>query len=330
MLQSQLNNQGLSKQPFRRFSYLTFLAGAIFSCTTASAQDFPEQDITYIVQSGVGGGSDILARTFANVVDELDLLPVNILVENRAGGAGAIAYSFLAQQKGNAHYLGGVGVSFFTTPLLGNSAVDYRDFTPVAAVAYSPYILSVRTESDIMSVEDIRGRPDTTAGTGAVVSDPTLLSRMLERELDTQIRVVPFDGEGEVLSAVLGGHLDLVFGNPSEIIEQIQAGNLRPLAVTASERLASLPDVPTFTELGHDIEHIQLRGLVLPPDVSSEHIAFWEDILRTVAESDLWRSEYVDRFNDEPIFLDSQAFGEQMVETNETYETLMRELDLID
>ncbi|HEX5933176.1 MAG TPA: tripartite tricarboxylate transporter substrate binding protein, partial [Pseudorhizobium sp.] len=216
---------------------------AIAAGSGVARAEYPEKDIQYIVQSGVGGGSDILARTLAKVLDEEDILPVKVLVENRPGGAGAVAYSFIANHKKDAYILGGVGVSFFTTPLLGNSPVTYKDFTPLAAIARSPYILAVRNDSPIKTVEDIKTVPGITAGTAAAVSDPTLLATMTSQLLGTEIRVVPFDGEGEVLSNVLGGHINLVFGNPNEILEQVKAGALRPIAVTAAERLTSLPDV---------------------------------------------------------------------------------------
>ena len=295
----------------------------------ANADEYPSKDIQYIVQAGVGGGSDILARTLAKILVDEKMLPVKVLVENRPGGAGTIAYSFIASHKGDPYMLGGVGVSFFTTPLLGNSPVTYRDFTPLAAIGRSPYILAVRADSKVQSINDIKANPGLRAGTAAAVSDPTLLSAWLGKEIDTEIRVVPFDGEGEVLAAILGGHIDLIFGNPNEILEQVKAGVLRPLAVTAEERMASLPDVPTFKELGIDIVHTQLRGIIMPPDQDPKVVAYWEDVLRKVAESDAWRKQYVERFSEVPAFVGSEEFAAEMERTSAIYETLMRDLGMI-
>ena len=293
------------------------------------AQDYPSQTVNYVVAFGVGGGSDTIARTIAKVIADKKLLPVNILVENRPGGSGAIGYSYINSQKGNPYVLGGVGVSFFTTPLLGKMPVSYRDFTPLAAIARSPYIFAVTAKSPIQTLDDLKAAEGLTIGTAGAVSDPALLAHMLNKELGTKIKVVPYDGEGEVLAAVLGGHLDLLFGNPNEILEQVRAGNMRALAVTSQERMTSLPDIPSFAELGYGITHTQLRGIVMPKDVDPQVVAYWEGVLKELAESPEWKTEYVDRFNEIPIFLDSKAFGAEMVETSARYEALMTELGLI-
>lgn len=297
--------------------------------STAQAADYPEKDIQYVVTAGVGGGSDILARTLAKVIQEKKLLPVNILVENRTGGSGAVGYTYINAQEGNPYVLGGVGVSFFTTPLLGKMPINYKNFTPLAAIARSPYILAVADASPIKTIEDLKAAKGLKIGTAGAVSDPAILAHMTNKQLGTDIKVVPYDGEGEVLAAILGGHLDLLYGNPNEILEQIKAGAIRPLAVTSPERMSSLPDVPTFKELGHDITHTQLRGIIMPAGVPAETVAYWEGVLKTVAESPEWRAQYVDRFNEVPLYLNSAEFGAQMVETSARYESVMRDLKLV-
>lgn len=308
---------------------IAFMVMSGLAASAAYAEDYPTKDIKYIVAAGVGGGSDILARTLAKVLDEKKLLPVNMLVENRAGGSGAIGYSYIDGQRGNPYILGGVGVSFFTTPLLGKMPVNYTNFKPLAAIARSPYIFAVRADSPIKTVEDLKTAKGLTIGTVGAVSDPALLASMTNQQVGAHIKSVPYDGEGEVLAAILGGHLDMLFGNPNEILEQIKAGTVRPIAVTSPARMTSLPDVPTFKELGYDITHTQLRGIIMPGDAPPEAVAFWEGVLKTVAESPEWKAEYIDRFNEVPLFMDSAEFGAQMVETSKRYETMMHELKLI-
>jgi putative tricarboxylic transport membrane protein len=93
--------------------------------------------------------------------------------------------------------------------------------------------------------------------------------------------------------------------------------------------MTSLPDTPTFEELGYDIVHTQLRGIIMPPGVPDETVRYWEGILKTVAESPEWKAEYIDRFNEVPLFMDNVEFGKQMEKTSALYETMMRELKLI-
>ena len=303
-------------------------ATAVLAATPAMAQ-YPDRDISMIIPFGPGGGSDVLARTIANVISEMKVVPVKILPENRPGGSGAVGYTAVARQKGSSYTIATVSVSFFTTPLQGGSPVSYRDFTPLAAIAQSPYILVVPAGSEYKTLDDLKKTKRLTTGTVGVVSDAALLAKMTSKALGVQIDAVPFDGEGEVMAALLGGHVNIAYFNPSEVLPQIQAGTLRALAVSASGRVPVLKDVPTFTELGHQIVHTQMRGLVMPKDVPAEVVTYWEGVLRKVAESDQWRKQYIDRFHDVPRFLDSKAFGEAIAETSNRYEALMKELGII-
>lgn len=308
---------------------LAALGGASLLPSMARAQSYPERDITYIVAAGVGGGSDILARTVAKVIHGKDLLPVNVLVENRPGGSGAIGYNYMNARSGDPYFLAGVGVSFFTTPLLSAMPYNYKSFTPLGALARSPYILVVGAQSPIQTLNDLKTATGVRVGSVGAVADEALLSHLLNKELGSNIVVVPYDGGGEVVAAILGGHLELMWGNPNEMLEQVRAGNMRPLAVSSPERMAELPDVPTFTEQGYAVEHSQLRAIVMPSDVPPEAVAFWEGVLKTVAESPEWKAEYLDRFSEIPLYLDSAGLAAEMEKTSTRYETLMKDLGLI-
>ena len=293
------------------------------------ASSYPEQDITIVVPFGAGGGSDILSRTIASVIQELDLVPVEIVIENRTGGSGAIGYDYVAKQAGNPYMLASLSVSFFTTPLLGASPVNYNDFTPIAAIAMSPYIMAVRAESPIQSIDDVKAATRLTTGTTGVASDAALLANMLQNQTGVTIDAVPFDGEGEIMAGMLGGHLDFIFGNPVEILPNIQAGTLRAIAVSTGERLQTLPDVPSFNELGFDIEHAQVRGVLMPLEMPAEVVAYWEDILRQVATSDAWNRAYLDRFKEEPRFAEGEEFAQIIEDTNDLYSDILTELGLL-
>jgi len=296
------------------------------SASRSAASSYPEKDVTIIVPFGAGGGSDVLSRTIAKVIQDLKLVPVGILIENRPGASGAIGYDYVAKQAGNPYMLATLSVSFFTTPLLGASPVNYHDFTPIAAIAMSPYIMAVRADSPIRSIADVKKARRLTTGTTGVGSDAVLLAHMLQNRSGVTIDAVPFDGEGEVMAAMLGGHLDFVFGNPGEILPKIQDGTLRPIAVSTAERLQSLSEVPSFKELGYSIEHVQLRGVVMPRGVPAETVTYWQDVLRKVAASDEWKREYLDRFREEPRFVEGKEFGQIIEDTNALYAKLLTDL----
>jgi putative tricarboxylic transport membrane protein len=312
-------------------SYGGLLAGLIVAVmpVAAAAQDYPERDVTLVVQSSAGGGSDIFARTVANQLSELGLIDRQLLVENRPGGSGTVAYAYTAGQKGNPYVLQTIASSFFTTPLLGQSPVGPGDFTPVAAIAVDPYVLAVDGDSEYQTLDDLIAAGSISTGTTGVVNDQTILGALLSQATGLEIRAVPFDGSGEEMSAVLGGHIDALFGNPSEILQQIEGGELRALAVSTSERLTSLPEVPTFQELGHDITHSQMRAIVMPADIPEEALSFWQDAFEQLASSDLWREGYLQRYNLEPAFLEGDQLKQEFDKLSGSFEAQMRAANLI-
>lgn len=295
----------------------------------AFAAAYPERDFTFVVQGSAGGGSDIIARLLVSIIEKKKLVPTKIIVENRPGGGGAVGYSYVAQRAGNPYYLATIAGSFFTTPLLGQSPVSYKDFTPIAAIAADPYVMCVKADSGLTTLKDIQARRTIRVGTTGVVTDPALLAGMLEERLGIEARIIPYGGDGEVLSAILGGHIDVQFGNPSEVLAQVQAGKLRALAVSSGERLSRLPDIPTFKELGFDIELTQLRGIVMPRDIPAEAVKFWEGVFKAVADSEEWKTEYIERNNAVPLFLDSEAFGKRMPELSAMYADYMKKVKAI-
>lgn len=309
--------------------FTTLFVAASLGGNVQAADSYPDKDITFIVPFGAGGGSDVLSRTIIKVVQDLDLVPTNILVENRPGASGAIGYKRIADQHGDPYTLGTVSVSFFTTPLLGASPVNYEDFTPIAAIAMSPYLLVVRADSDIKSMDDLLAHERLSTSTVGVVSDAALLSQKLQEETGTTVDAVPFDGEGDAMAALLGKHIDFMFGNPGEVLPQVEAGTLKAIAVSTDERIQSLPEVPTLKEQGLNIVHTQLRGIVMPADVPEEAVKYWENVLKKVAHSDEWKEQYLNRFKDEPYFMGADEFSEEITKTNNLYSDMMTKLGLI-
>lgn len=279
--------------------------------------------------SSAGGGSDIISRVLGDTIAKEKLTKSNFLIENRTGGSGAVGYTYAAQRKDDAYLWANIGVSFFTTPLLGKSPVTYKDFKALAAVAEDPYIMVVKADSEIKSLADIKAKGAMVSGTTGIVADPALLAKKLETAMGIKASIVPFGGDAEVLSALLGGHIQVQFGNPSEVLPMIQDKQVRAIAVSSDARLAVLPDVPTFKEAGYDVTLTQLRGFVVPKDVPDDAVAYWAGIIEKALKSDLWKTQYLDRFNTVPKFLSGKDFQAEMDKRNADYTTLMTSLGLI-
>lgn len=312
--------------------YRSMVAGAVMALTIAPAalaEDYPSRDFDFIVPSSAGGGSDIIARTVANIIAQNDMIPTKIMVENRVGGSGVVGYTYIANRSGNPYVVGPISGSFFTTALSGDSTVSYRDFTPLAAIAEDPFVIVVRNDSGITSMQDLIAKGSATVGATGVLTDHALLAKMLESKTGLKTSVVPFNGDGEVLAAMLGGHIDVQIGNPSEVLAQVEAGRLTPLAVTTKDRTSAFPDVPTLQESGIDIVHGQLRSFVMPGGLKPEQVAYVEGVFREIAQSPQWKAEYLDRNHANPVFLSSQELGERFVKMDAMYAAFMKDIGLI-
>jgi len=315
---------------FKHIFAATALAGSLLlGSGQAALAEYPVRDFTFVVHGSPGGGSDIIARTVTNIIAQKQLLPTKILVENRPGGSGVIAYTYLAKREGNPYYLGTMSGSFFTTALSGDSTVSYKDFTPIAAIAEDPYVMVVRADSGIDTLQQLIDKKSANFGATGVLTDHALLAMMFEKETDMKASVVPFGGDGEVLAALLGGHIDVQFGNPSEVLEQVKAGRLKALAVSTNARVAVLPDVPTLKEQGVDIELGQLRAFVMPGDLKPEDVAVVEAAFKQVAESPEWKAEYLDKNNANAVFLGSSDLGKRFVDLDAMYRGFMTDMNLI-
>ena len=131
--------------------------GLLFMANQAvwSAGTFPSKPITIVVHAGAGGGSDIFARTLASAFEKEKLLPQPIVVENKPGGSGAIAFAYVAGKKGDPHFLLTAVTSFLTTPLRGGIPVSYKDFTPIANFAFDEYMVIVKNGSRFDSMKAV-------------------------------------------------------------------------------------------------------------------------------------------------------------------------------
>jgi putative tricarboxylic transport membrane protein len=325
-----------SEREFRHGLSMLSMASALvlgfggLAASADKAQAFaPERDVTVVVTSSAGGGSDTVTRILTDTITKLKLTEANFLVENRTGGSGAVGYSYASKRKTDPYLWANIGVSFFTTPLLGESPVTYKDFKPLATISEDPYIMVVASKSPIKSLADIKARGSMISGTTGIVADPALLAQRLETAMGIEAQVVPFGGDGEVVAALLGGHIEVQFGNPSEVLPLIQSGDVRPIAVSSVERLPAFPDIPTIKEGGYDVTLTQLRGFVVPSGVSDDAIAYWAEVIKKALDSPEWKANYLDRFKVVPKYIAGQEFAAEMDRRNADYTALMTSLGLI-
>ena len=240
----------------------------------AVSDTYPTQSIRMVVPYAPGGASDVLARLLASSADAQ--LGQRIVVENRAGGASVVGTGVVASAPANGYTLGLVDSAFLINPALMGNKLPYdaeKDFRGVVLVATAPVVLTVNKDVKANSVAELialaKANPGqlnfSSAGNGTALH---LAGEVFKLATGTNIVHVPYKGGAPSVMAVVAGETQVNFSAPSTVAPHIQSGRLRPLAVTGSHRLASLPDVPTFGEIGiSNVDAVISFGIIAPKGV---------------------------------------------------------------
>ena len=269
---------------------------------TALAQaKYPAKNIEVVVPFAPGGGTDNLMRMITGIMDENKWSPVPMNVNNRAGGSGAVGFTYLITKKGDSHVVAGATPMIVSGKIEGRLSGNHRDaMTILMIVAIDELMLSVRNESPFKTIDDFvkaaRAKPGTlTVGGTATFSEDHIFTYLFEKAAKIKVKYVPFNSGGEVTAALMGGHIDAGVMNPNEIIAQIEAKKATNLAVASRKRLADAADVPTFAEKGYEFYWEQMRGVVGPANMAPEAVAWWQDALRKVTGTKKWQEQYIKR-----------------------------------
>lgn len=261
------------------------------------AGEYPSQDMDWTIAFGPGGGNDIMARTMVEIIEQYDLYPHNIRLENREGGSGATGWGYLFNQRGSGYGISTTSGSFITTPLQADTGWTYEDFTPVGLFATDDAYFVVPGDSDFQTWEDwveyARGQDSVVLGGIGTVNVDFILHELLAEAAGYEIEYVPFNEEGQLQTALFSGSLDAMVSNTGSILGQIEAGEVRPLLFTGKERLDVLPDVPTGEEKGITDLPAMPRGMILPPEAPQEAQDWWIETMKEVVETPEWQ-EYIE------------------------------------
>ena len=244
----------------RTHSAAATIAAVLFTliaATAAGAQAYPTGPVRVVVPFGAGGATDVLARVFADQLQQRLSQPFT--VENRGGAAGQIAATAVARSPADGSTLMFTTAAPITLAPLMNDKVQYdprKAFVPIAVVAVMPVWLVVNANSPLKSAADIIAKAKDNPGklnygTSGVGTELHLAAEAVSRSAGIQMVHVPFRGGGDVIAALLGNQLDFAALSTASIAGALKQGSLRALAVSSPQRMSDFPDVPTFAEIGH-------------------------------------------------------------------------------
>ena len=286
------------KLPRRKFLHLAVGAAALPAMQrTASAQAYPVRTIRLIVPYPPAGPTDVVARILANSVSPI--LGQSIIVENRPGGAaGTVGGRFVATADADGYTLliSQVG-SLTIAPSLYKLDYDpLKDFAPVAIVAQSPEILTVNPAVPAHSLTEFLAYAKSNPGkidfgSPGVGTLPHMLGEQLQLAANIKLTHVPYRGAAPAITDLLAGQVQMMIDSTSVLLSHIEAGKLRALAVTSDNRIAQIPDVPTFGEATYPQLTASLwTGLLAPagtpqPIVEQLNMTINEGLKTTEAQS---------------------------------------------
>ena len=220
------------------------------------AAPYPVKPVRILVGYAPGGATDIIGRLIAQKLSEAS--GQSFLVENRPGASATIATELVARAAPDGYtLLIAATTSHSILPsLMAKLPYDpLRDFAPVSSLAISPLLLALHPSLPIRSVTDMiklaRARPGQLSfGAGGTGTPPHMAGELFKQMAGVDMLYVPYKGEAPAISDMIGGQISLIFSNVIAVLPQVQAGRLRGIAVTATDRLPTLPQFPTVAESG--------------------------------------------------------------------------------
>lgn len=292
----------------------------------------PPDQTDVVVHTAPGGGADLLAREIIALMEEEEIIePGAWTVDNRDGGGSAVALSYLQEQEGRNDMIA-FASNVYTVNRLVTEGVDVGlgTFTPIASLYDDSMAVAVAADGPYKTLEDFIEAAKEQPGAlvqsgGSNTATDALSGEFLQRESGADWQFLSFPGGGERKTALLRGDAALYMTEPSDMLENVEAGEMIPVAIIGDERVDLFPDTPTTVELGfEDIPPAQTRGVVGPPGMSDEAVEYYADLLRQLTETESYK-EFIERAAAVPNFLVGDEYAAHLAEQEEEHITLFRE-----
>ena len=326
---------------------LTFVIG-LAGCggkqaATDTKKDWaPQKQVTFVAVAGAGGGLDMVARTVTKLLDQKKMVTQSMMVENKPGGGqvtGTVA--FANQNAKDDHKLLIASTPFILNYIKkdGNSPIGPDQIYPLAMVQGDYGVIAVRAESPYKTLKDlmdaVKANPTsvTFIGGGGPGTWDYLNIIQVARKAGVDIKAMkynPYDGGGEALTALLGGHGDAMTSDVSSIKQYLQAGKVRVLGLGSKDRMASdeiMKAVPTYKEQGYDVVTVNWRGIFLGKDVPEPAKKFWGEKIGELVKTQEWKDELKKQGVIE-MYADAKGFYDHIKAEQKIYTEIYKELGM--
>lgn len=290
------------------------------------------ESVDVVVHTAPGGGADLLAREIINMMEQEEIIePGAWTVDNRDGGGSAVALAYLQEQAGRDDMIAFSSNVYIVNRLVTEGVdVGLGSFTPIAALYDDTMAIAVAADGPYESLEDFinaaQERPgELVQSGGSQTATDALAGQALQRETGAEWQFLSFPGGGERKTALLRGDADLYLTEPADMQENVEAGEMVPVAIVGDTPVDMFPDTPTTVELGYEqVPPAQTRGVVGPPEMSDEAVECYADLFRQLSETDVYQ-EFIDRSAAVPNFLVGEEYQAHLEQQEEEHIELFRE-----
>lgn len=298
--------------------------------STGSGQAYPAKTVTMLCWSAPGSPVDLYARVMAKLLTAE--LGQNVVVDNRTGGSGIVMVNTLLRAVPDGYTIAANTITLST--MFGEPNVTFKpeDLQLIARSQVDPYGLVAHTSTPFRTIDEFvayaRKRPDfINTGGPFVMSGHRVAWELFQEAAKIKTTWVPYQGGGPALTAVAGGHVDVVATNPGNVKPFVASGKVRVLAVSSAQRLEDFPDVPTYKERGWDVVRYQWRGMMAKAGTPKPVVDRLVAAIQKAQQTAEWKN-YLRQVTQLDGFQGPDAFHAQLVQDMQEMESVKKKLGL--
>ena len=298
------------------------------SSSNAAQVKYPTKPVKIIVPLGAGGTADLIARALAKGFQDETGQP--LIVENYPTGAGIPAITtFIKDQPDGYNLLLTGSAKLDLLPLLHTVNYSFpENFTPIIGVAATQDVYAVKKDAPYNTVSEMikyfkDKNQEVRVGTSGMETDSYYEASMVADETGIKIRPMPFDSNNQVVTNLLGGHLDLAVVTLSTVYDQMKSGSIKLLGVPAAKRYDNLPDVPTLTEEGINVTSVGSFDIYGPANLPNDIVTKLRDVLLKSMQTDQFKS-YAANSNLSLTKLSAEDLAKEIEFGKQQYEGLIK------
>jgi putative tricarboxylic transport membrane protein len=298
----------------------------------------PKGQLECIAPANPGGGWDAVCRSTSSALQKSGIVKETMYVTNMPGGSGAVAIAnVITKRKGDTNLLVAASNALTFTMALNRTTHTYKDIIPIAQIGAEIGGFFVKPDSKYKNLADLvnalKADPKsvTFCGGSAPGGQDHIKAALFAKAIGvepTKIVYVPFQGGGEALTSLLGGHTEVGAIDISEAAGQFEAGKIRCLGLLSEKRSTKFKDIPTTYEQGVKVSYPIWRGVYMAPGTPAEAVKFWSDAIQKMVTTPEWAVER-EKMGWEPTYRFGDEFNKFVTEELATFKDLLKELGFL-